>query len=364
MKKVKVLEMLPGLNYGGSQTMIVNLCANIDFDKVQCDFIIDHPDLLAMEPIVDKLGSKIYTVPSFRGTNIFEIRKAWNEFFETHDYDIIHSHSRSYAAVYLQIAKKHGLKTIIHSHNTSNGKGIGSFIKGIMQLPLRKIADYFFACSLEAGKWLFGNKVVKSDRFYVINNSIDTKQYKYDEDIRKEYRKKFDQKNEKVFIQVGRMNAQKNYLFTLDVFEKYLKINPNSILFIVGDGELYKDITDKIKQLKIEDYVIILQHRDDVNKLLQMADVFLMPSLYEGLSVAAVEAQCSGIRCLMSDAVDKNVNITGTCKFISLDENEWLKAMDEDISNRKSYAKQITDAGFDVKSNAKWLQDFYCSIVE
>ena len=174
-KTVKVLEMLPSLNYGGSQTMIVNLVSNMDRNEVACDFIIDHGEMMAMAPLVETLGSKIYVMPTFKGSNINEIKKAWNDFFDEHpEYQIIHSHSRSYAAIYLDIAKKHGLKTIIHSHNTSNGKGIGSVIKYFTQLPLRRIADYFFACSSQAGEWLFGEKITKQNNYYVINNAINT----------------------------------------------------------------------------------------------------------------------------------------------------------------------------------------------
>ena len=358
-RKIKVLELLPGLNYGGAQTMIINLCKNIDYDKVQCDFIIDHADLLDMKEVVESFGSKVYTMPSFKGSNLKEIKDAWNSFFENNDYDIIHCHIRSYASIILNIAKKHGLKTIIHSHNTSNGKGLSSMIKAILQYPLRYTADYFFACSLEAGEWLFGKNITKQDNFYVINNGIDTDKFTFDEKIRNDYREKFALKDEKTFIQVGRMSLQKNYSFTLDVFKKYRDIDKNARLILVGDGELEKEIYAKADDKNIT----ILNRRDDVDKLLQMSDVFLMPSLYEGLSVACIEAQSSGIVCLCSDKVDENVNVTGRCRFIELKEDAWIKAMLEPVGERKSYKKQIGEAGFDAKINSEWLENFYQSII-
>lgn len=363
-RKVKVLEVLPGLNYGGAQTMIINLCKNIDYDKVQCDFIIDHGELLDMKDLVESFGSQVYVMPSFKGSNLKEVKQAWNHFFDDNQYDIIHCHIRSYASIILDIAKKHGLKTIIHSHNTSNGNGLSSMVKTILQYPLRNSADYLFACSLEAGEWLFGDNATKKDNFYIINNGIDTDEFAYDENIRNEYRKMFDIDDERVFIQVGRMSAQKNYFFTLNAFSKYLNRNNNGRLFLVGDGELQDEIKNRINELKINDYVTILQHRNDVNKLLQMADVFLMPSMYEGLSVACIEAQCSGIVCLCSDKVDENVNITGKCKFIELDEDVWVDYMSQDIDNRTSYKKQIAEAGFDARINSEWLENFYQSIIK
>lgn len=362
-KRVKVLELLPGLNYGGAQTMIINLCKNIDFNKVQCDFAVDHADLLDMKELVESLGSNVYTLPSFTGTNLNEITKAWDSFFAEHDYDIIHSHIRSYSFIILNIARKHGVKTIIHSHNTSNGKGLGNMIRTAMQYPLRKVADYFFACSKEAGEWLYGKKITKGNNFYVINNAVDTDLFTFDPVIRNKYRNMFGLKDEKVFIQIGRMSKQKNYLFTLDVFKTFLTADNLSKLFIVGDGELENEIRDRIKQLNLESNVVILQHRDDVCSLLQMADLFLMPSLYEGLSVACVEAQSTGVKCLCSENVDQNVNITGLCEFLSLDEKLWVKALSGDIKERRPFKEEIISAGFDAKTNGRWLEDFYRSIV-
>ena len=363
-RPVKVLEMIASLNYGGSQAMIVNLCRAMDRDKVQCDFIVDHPELMGMKDIVESLGSRIYIMPTFRGSNVSEVKKAWDRFFEEHpDYQILHSHSRSYASLYLPIAKKHGVKTIIHSHNTSNGKGFTAFVKNMLQRPLRKQADYFFGCSKESGEWLFGDEVVKSDRFYVLNNAIDTDRFTYDENIRNEYRDMFRIGDEKVFIQVGRMSKQKNYLFTLDVFADLIKEDKNNKLFLVGNGELRDEIDQKIIDLHLEDHVNILEFRNDVDHLLQMADYFLMPSLFEGLSVAAVEAQASGITCLLSDRCDRNVNITGLCEFLPLEKQTWVDRMKEEVSLRPYTKEDIIKAGFDVNTTARWLEEFYRSIV-
>ncbi len=361
---VKVLEMIGALNFGGSQAMIVNLCKAMNSENVQCDFIVDHPEYMGMASIVEEMGSKIYIMPTFVGTNIKEIKSAWDRFFIEHpDYQILHSHSRSYASIYLPIAKKHGLKTIIHSHNTSNGKGLVALIKNMLQYPLRHRADYFIGCSKEAGLWLFGDKIVNSNKFFVLNNAIDTDKFTYDEDVRFEYRENFHLKDEKVFIQIGRLSEQKNYLFSLKVFRKYLDTDKDARLFIVGNGDLKNDIIDKINEYNIADRVVMLEGRGDVNNLLQMADVFLMPSLFEGLSVAAVEAQASGIRCLLSDKCDQNVNITGLCEFVPLNEDTWVSKMSEELSLREYTKDKIVEAGFDVKTTAKWLEDFYRSII-
>ncbi len=361
---VKVLEMIATLTYGGSQAMIVNLCRAMNRENVQCDFIVDHPDMMGMKDIVESLGSKIYIMPTFKGTNISEVKEAWNSFFDEHpDYQILHSHSRSYASIYIPIAKKHGLKTIIHSHNTSNGRGLAAAVKNALQYPLRYQADYFIGCSREAGEWLFGKKVTEGDRFFVLNNAIDTDRFLFDQKARDEYRELFRLADERVFIQVGRISEQKNHGFTLDVFSEHLKEYPDSRLFIVGNGELRDQIDQRIMELGIGNSITILENRNDVNKLLQMADYFLMPSLFEGLSVAAVEAQASGIRCLLSDRCDTNVNISGLCEFLPLKKEVWVKKMGEDLNLRPYTKEDIVKAGFDVRTTAKWLEDFYRSIV-
>lgn len=360
MEKVYVLEMIAALNFGGSQAMIINHIKAMNKDNVQCDFIVDHPEYTGLRKTVEDMGCKVYEVPAFKGKNYFEVKKAWNRLFEEHpEYKILHSHSRSYASIYLPIARKHGLKTIIHSHNTSNGSGLSSVVKGILQYPLRYIADYYIGCSLEAGKWLFGEKVVKQDNFHVLNNAIDTDKYLYNYETRLAYRKQFGLKDEKVFIQVGRLDDQKNHVFMLETFRKYLNDNPKDRLFIVGNGVNRKLVDDKIKELALGDNVTILEHRTDVNCLLQMADVFVMPSLFEGLSVAGIEAQASGIKCIMSDKVDRNVDVTGLCTFVPLYEIQWVKEMSKPLELRRKTKKEIIESGFDVHTTAKWLEDLY-----
>lgn len=362
-KPVKVLQMIAALNYGGSQAMIVNLCKAMDRKKVQCDFIVDHPEYMGMASIVESLGSKIYVVPTFKGSNILEVTKAWNELFEKHqEYSVLHSHSRSYASIYFPIAKKYGLKTIIHSHNTSNGEGLSAMAKNILQYPLRYQSDYYFGCSRQAGEWLFGKNVVNGDRFYILNNAIDTDSFIYNSETRKQYREQFGIGDEKVFIQVGRLSTQKNHMFTLGVFARYTKQYPQSKLFIVGNGELKNEIEERITELGIGDNVVILEYRNDVNNLLQMADYFLMPSLFEGLSVAAIEAQASGIRCLCSDNCDRNVDITGLCEFLPLETSKWINKMSE-LYVRRNKKQDIIESGFDVNTTARWLEDFYQNIV-
>lgn len=361
---LRALQMIASLYNGGSQAMIMNLYKNIDRNRIQFDFIVDHPEYDYYKETIEQLGGKIYTMPLFNGKNVKEVKKAWNDFFANHpEYRIFHSHARSYASIYLPIARKNNVKTIIHSHNTSNGKGISSIVKSIIQFPLRFQSDYYFSCSRDAGLWLFGKKVVESDRFFVLNNAIDARQFRYSKETRDQYRKEFGLDDQKVFIQVGSLSDQKNHRFTIEVFAKLCKEEPDCRLYIVGVGENKDDIEKQIKDNGLENNVFLLGRRSDVSGLLQMADCYIMPSIYEGLSVAAIEAQASGIHCFLSDVVSKDVCVTDVCEFLPLEEEAWVSALKGKFERKDTY-QQIVDAGYDIHDTAKWLTDFYEGLIK
>ncbi len=154
---IRVLHMIASLEIGGSQSIMMNIYRNIDRSIVQFDFVVDHPEQMYFADEIKCMGGKIYVMPTFRGTNSIEILRKWDSFFERHkEYGIFHCHSRSYAFLLLHVAKRNGLLVIAHSHNTSNGSGVKAAIKKVLQYPLRYQADYYMACSREAGRWRLG----------------------------------------------------------------------------------------------------------------------------------------------------------------------------------------------------------------
>lgn len=366
MEPIRVLHMIGSLEIGGSQAMIMNIYRNIDRQKIQFDFVIDKNRGGFFEREITELGGKIYKMPSFRGINIHEIRRAWDEFFVEHpEYKIFHSHVRSYASLYIPIAKNHGLKTIIHSHSTSNGSGISAIVKAVMQYPLRYQADYFFGCSQKSGEWLFGKKIVSGDRFYILKNAINTTEYRANDDIRNQYRKRLGIDNDViVYVHVGRLHEAKNHMFLLDVFCNIVKKNPNSVLLLVGDGELRNQIEQKIKEMKLRRNVVIMGARNDVANILKTADCFLFPSNWEGLPVTVVEAQAAGLPCLISDRITDEVNITSLVKKLPIDQGVkcWIDAIEKTSFQKQDVIRQICKAGFDIKESSEWIQNFYKEI--
>ena len=362
MKPVRVLHMIGSLNIGGSQTFVINLLNSIDRNKVQFDFVIDRPSDLHYASMVESLGAKIYVFPTFTGTNLLAIRRKWDDFFSDHqEYKILHSHIRSYASIFLPIAKRHGVKTIIHSHSTSNGNGLSSLVKRVLQYPLRYTADYLFACSKESGEWLFGKKASQRKNFFVIKNVIELEKYTLDTQIREQYRKEMLLEGKNVFVHVGRLHPAKNHKFLLDVFSKISNSDSNAVLLLVGGGELENEIKKQIDELGINEKVKMLGSRGDVNNILMASDCFLFPSLWEGVPLTVVEAQAAGLPCLVSDKVTEDVCISELVKRIPIDKGTtpWEKEIASIEFTRKDVSDKIRNAGYDAKTLAIWLEDFY-----
>ena len=367
---IRVLHMIGSLEIGGSQMMILNLYRSIDRDKIQFDFIIDHSNGGALIPEVKALGARVYIMPQFKGYNILEIKKAWNLFFKTHpEYKILHSHVRSYASIYIHIAKKYGLKTIIHSHSTSNGTGFSSLGKRILQYPLRYQADYLFACSKEAGEWLFGKRALENDNFKIIRNGIDCDRFQFDEKNREKIRKEYGIEDNFVIGHVGRHTSAKNPIFLLEIFSEIYKKDSNARLLQVGQGEMTERMKQKCHDLGIEQAVIFAGVHNDVEKYYSAMDVFLFPSLWEGLGIVVVEAQTNGLQCVVSTEVPVLADI-GAGMFHVLDLQESAETW-ASLTHSFSKSKRLNDkvefaqhSGYDIKDMAYNLSKFYLSMYQ
>ncbi len=364
-KPIRILQMIGSLNIGGSQTVVLNIYKAINKDMIQFDFIIDKPEEIGIASAVESLGANVYVLPTFKGTNYLKVRNAWNQFFDAHpDYKVLHSHVRSYASLFFPIAKSHGVKTIIHSHSTSNGKGCSAMLKRILQYPLRYQADYFLSCSDEAGEWLFGRKVVASERYHLLQNSIDLGLYCFDANKRKSVREELGVGNKTVYIHVGRLHAAKNHTFLLQMFAELLKENDNAVLLIVGDGELRDDIEKTIAQLGIDNSVHMLGMRNDIPDLLRAADCFVFPSIWEGLPVTVIEAQAAGLPCVISANVTENVFISPLAHKVPIDQGieTWISCLKNLDMERQDVSEYIRNAGFDVNETADWISRLYLSL--
>lgn len=352
----KVLCVFSLLNRGGAEGMCMNIMRQLDKEKVQFDFV-KHGDRVGVyEEEIKSLGGRIYTAPAYKVYNHFQYCLWWKKFFREHpEYQIIHGHYYTLSSIYLKIAKRMGRKTIAHSHNTREF----SCFKRYLIKNIEGIADYQFACSDEAGKWMFPNSQYK-----VICNAIDTDAFKFNPQLRQKMRKDFSVEDKLVIGGVGRLVEQKNPLGMVDIVEAASKRITNLQMLWAGSGSLREKVEMKIKERGLNDVITLLGNRGDVPELMQAMDAVLMPSFFEGLPVSLVEAQASGLPVLCSDTITKEVDVTGLCSFLPLDNTgAWVEAIQAiDTSKRTDVSDLIIKNGYDVSTTTKWLEQFYCSL--
>lgn len=364
---LRILHVLTAMDRAGAETMLMNLYRAIDKDKIQFDFAVTAKDHCDYDDEILNMGGKIIHYPKYNGKNHFAYKKWWNEFFRSHpEYKIVHGHIGSTASIYLKIAKKHGCYTIAHSHSAGMGFGMHNILYRLYSHSTRYIADYFIGCSTEALIARYGRKVASDKaRSIVLNNGIDTSKYAYSESIRKEMLSSLGLSESSFVIgTVGRLTEPKNPMFILDILSE-LKKSSDFVFLWAGAGELRNDIETKIKELGLSDNVRLLGVRDDIPRLLQTLNVFILPSKFEGLPVIGVEVQAAGVPMLCSDKVSPEVKMSEYCKFLGIDSvSYWV----EEILNERSFRRNLSgidsvkSAGYDINTTSKWLTDFYMKI--
>lgn len=359
---VRVLQVVTKMDRGGLETMLMNYYRNIDRNKVQFDFLLHREEKGSYDDEILSLGGRIYHVPRLNPLNPGYYR-ALNGFFSNHKYDIVHSHLDCTNSFPLRAAKKAGVSCrIVHAHSTK--------LDFDYKLPVRAVSKYLapyyatecFACGEAAGEWAFPGK-----KFVVMRNAIEVEKYLPNRSVRQRVREEFCISSEFVVGHVGRFDHAKNHWFLLKVFSELKKVEPKSKLMLVGCGDRFCEIKDEASRLGLMDDVIFTGVRSDVDELMQAMDVFVMPSLYEGFPVVMVEAQASGLPCVISDKVPiESAIIKDSVSSVPLSSgiDVWvdsiLKAKEFD---RTSHFDELSDKGFEIKKAAAWLASFYLSKV-
>lgn len=365
-KKIKVLYISDSLKQRfGVTAVIMNYFRNIDRERVQIDFLVFNDSEENIIKEIKEAGSNVYFMPKLSLKNVKEFISFQNEFFSTHkDYKIVHSHFNQIDFIVFPIAKKQGVKHCIsHSHNTKYSDfKIRTIRNRIMCLPLKYVADVWAACGKRAGEFLYGKNFINNSKHYIINNAIDIDKFKYDEAIRKEKRTEFNITDQFVIGNVGSFKVQKNQKFLLQIFANLLRNDKNYKykLMLVGDGDLKYDLQKQAHDLGVIKDVIFTGVRNDVNELLQAMDIFVLPSIYEGLPVVGVEAQASGLSCLFSKTITKEVNICNA-QYIDLkNQDKWIQEIKKARNfERINCLEIIKKKGFSIHQEADRLCQFY-----
>lgn len=365
MKKIKILHVIGIMNYGGAETMIMNLYRKIDRQNFQFDFLVHRPMVGDFDQEIMSYGGKIYHLPEYKIYNFLHYRRECQRFFEMHaDYDIVHGHIESCAPIYLKEAQKVGIYTIAHCHSTGYQNVFLKFAYNILTYRTRGVAEFFFACSRQAGINRYGKKVVESKRFKIFNNGIETKKYIFSYEKQKKMKKEWGVEGQKVIGHVGRMAKEKNQIFLIKAFSQLCLMDRNVILVLVGDGTERKRNEDFAKALGIEDKVIFTGTRRDVPDLMNLFDLFVFPSIYEGLGIALIEAQASGLPCIVSDSIVDEAILTQNVVRMSLNQSakNWANEMENQLKKndkRENRFSEICKSGFDINETVEELETFY-----
>lgn len=358
---IRILHVLQRMEAGGTQALLMNIYREIDRSKVQFDFLVEYEEKQFYDDEIEALGGKIFRTNFRENLNIISFTKYLNKFFKNHDeYHIVHVHTYSIGYFVLSAAKRAGVPIrIAHSHNNDTVRDYKYIPKLVMQRLYTKNATDLFACSNEAGLYLFGDKPFK-----VLKNVIDSSKFKFNEKKRKKFRMDLNLTDKFVVGNVGRLHSQKNQSFLIDIFKEIKVRKKNAILIIIGQGPLEQQLKRKVISLALSDSVIFLGNRKDMDYIYQSMDVFIFPSLFEGFGISAVEAQASGTPSVCSDRLPAEVEVTPLFKSIGLDidPSVWAKNAIDFSNNsyrQKNMQKYIVEAGFDVKMEAQNLEKYY-----
>lgn len=359
---IRILQVVNMMDRAGLETMLMNYYRNIDRTKVQFDFLTHRENDGAYDEEIKQLGGKVYHAPRLMPQNYPAYFKWMKNFFKEHpEYKIVHSHIDTMSFFPLYAAKLSNIPLrISHSHSSKLDKDFKFPIKYVAKLFLPKVANTYFSCGQKAGEFLYKNR-----NFKIVNNACDVGKFVFENNKREELKEKFELENKFVIGHVGRYCYIKNQLFILDIFKEFLSIKKDSVLVLIGKGPDEDKIREKIKTLGIEDKVLLLIDRNDVNELYNMMDAFIMPSLFEGLPVVAVEAQINGLKCFMSDKISDEVKITDTLVMISLDKSakEWAEIIyTSNCERNRESVNQIKQKGYDISVEAKKLMEYYIHI--
>ena len=347
---IRVLHVVTYMGRGGLETMLMNYYRHIDRTKVQFDFLVHRDFEAEYDKEIIKLGGRIYHV-----SKLIPWSKKYKQelkcFFQHYpEYRIIHVHQDCLSSVALKCAKECGVPVrIVHSHNSNQDKNIKYLIKRYYMKQIPKFATDFFACGKDAGDWMF-----QGHSYQILCNAIDVPNYTYSSEKAIIIREHLHVQRNFVIGHVGRFDIQKNHIFLLDIFNECVKAMPNAKLLLIGDGE---------GRNRIEEKVIFTGIRSDVPDLLQAMDVFVFPSLYEGVPVTIIEAQASGLPCVISDKVPKDCIVTSdlvTSMSLSDMPSDWAKhIIEQSHIKRGIHFEEIQAAGYDVATVAKKLEQFY-----
>ncbi|MEK6446662.1 glycosyltransferase family 1 protein [Priestia aryabhattai] len=364
---IRVLRIMGPVISGGVDIITMNYYRAINKEKVQLDFIFDGYHKTSIDDEVKEMGGKIFKVEPYT-SSMWKSMKQVYQIVKENDYQIVHSHMNALSVFPLCAAKLAGAKVRIASNHSTATKGETK--KTVLKYMLRPLAKvfptHFAACSKHAGHWLFGKEFCESGKVSFIKNAIDLKKYHFSEEVRTNVRAELDVSDKFVIGHAGRFAYQKNHKFIVETFEEVVKVHPNSVLLLAGDGPLKPEIESLVKEKGLDDKVRFLGVRRDINRIMQAFDVFLFPSFYEGLGNVITEAQAVSTISIVSEGIPDEVRFTEYVVGMNLSQTakEWAREVlkYKDNYTRRDTKQDMRNNGYDIDLAAEQLVDYYIEL--
>jgi len=358
-KPIRVAHIMGKLWAGGVEAVVFNYYKAIDKTKIQFDLYYDSDSTVVPPQELIDMGARFIEIPPYQ--HLFAYLKTLKKYFKENNYTIVHSHINTLSVFPLFAAWQAKIPIrIAHNHSVPGGNEIKrNLLKNFLKLFSKVFANRYCACSEKAGKWLFGEKTFNEGKVYVIKNAINFSSFIKSEEYITNQKEKLGIKDKFVVEHVGRFTYAKNHTFLLDAFYEIRKIKSNAVLLLVGDGELREKIEEKVKSLELTEDVIMIGQVADPENYYGLADIILLPSVFEGLSLTAVEAQASKVPIIVSEAIPNEAFISNGCLQLPLDTGaaQWAKDAIE-FSNTKVIHDNRSNEYEDVKC-AQTLCEWY-----
>lgn len=368
---MKLLMVLDHLSIdSGVSSVVMNIYKNVDLNKINIDFLIFKDRNDSYISYVESKGSKVYTLPNpLSPKSLIKSIKALKTFFKLHcaEYDIVHLHSPTLNEFTLKYAKRYNIPyRIVHSHSTMTSPILWKkYVNSFLQRHITKYANYYFSCSTEAAYFLYGKKFCENNKIFLIKNAVDTDKFKYSEKDALEIKKKLNLGDSKIAIHVSNFSKIKNVSFLVPIIKEIAKNNLDYKFMFVGEGPTKKNIEELVAKYDINKFCIFTGYRSDIDYLLNVADVLLLPSIKEGLPVSVIEAQANGLKCIISDTITKEAD-AGNVVYLPLNEKLWVEEIRKlnpiSTDERLEKCNLFSRSGFNIINEAKRIEGIYLSI--